>query len=60
MKREIRDKRTELYFKSIRLQSCMFDSSTVKKTQELKKEQDDVYNRWKFYDGILKANDKIK
>jgi hypothetical protein len=59
VKREILDKRNELYEKSLKLRGLAKDCNS-KRSIDLMKKQDELYKRWKFYSNILKANDKIK
>ena len=59
MKKEIREKRKELYIKSIKLRSLAGDING-KRSYQLRDQQDDVFKRWQFYNGIIKASDKIK
>ena len=53
---EIRNKRNELYKKSTKLQSLAIDKNN-KKSYEVRKKHDEVYNKWKFYDGFIKAQE---
>lgn len=59
MKREIRDKRANLLKKAKGLRDLQFDEEN-ERTDQTTKEQDDVYKRYKFYDNIIKTNDKMK
>lgn len=59
MKREIRDKRANLLKKAKGLRDLQFDEENERSGQTVK-EQDDVYKRYKFYDNIIKTNDKMK
>lgn len=59
MKREIRDKRANLLKKAKGLRELQFDEEN-ERTDKTSKEQNDVYKRYKFYDNIIKTNDKMK
>lgn len=59
MKREIRDKRANLLKKAKGLRELQFDEEN-ERTEKTSKEQNDVYKRYKFYDNIIKTNDKMK
>ena len=59
MKKEIRDKRFELYKKSKELKEATFLTDDKEKIEELRRKQDELYKREQFYANILKANDKI-
>jgi hypothetical protein len=57
IKREIRDKRNKLREESIRLRE---NAPLVKfnKTQSMRKEQNEIYKKWEFYDKLIKAYEK--
>ena len=57
IKREIRDKRNKLRGESIRLRE---NAPLVKfnKTQSMRKEQNEIYKKWEFYDKLIKAYEK--
>ena len=57
MKREIRDRRKALLKESVRLKSFRFDDD-ISNREEIDKQQDDLYKRFKFYDGIIKAMER--
>lgn len=59
MKREIRDKRANLLKKAKGLRELQFDEEN-ERAEKTHKEQDDAYKRYKFYDNIIKTNDKMK
>ena len=59
MNREIRDVRDKLRKQSITLRNLANETSG-EKGFEIRDKQNQVYNKWKFYTNILKANDKIK
>lgn len=58
MRREIREKRHKLYQDSVRLRDCS-NEGKGEHTFKIREKQDEVYKKWKFYDEIIKANDKI-
>ena len=54
-------KRNELKRNSIALSNVKFDDETKDKDIEnLLKEEDKVYNKWKFYDKFIKIREKEK
>lgn len=59
MKREIRDRRYKLLLKSLDLRRRANNCKNIDKTIELRALQTDIFNLYKFYDGIIKAFDKI-
>lgn len=61
MKREIRDKRYKLLMNSKNLRTAKFEPK-IKSNDEVTKmmnEQDELYNKWSFYDNFIKANERI-
>jgi hypothetical protein len=62
MKQEIRIKRNKLLYASLRMREL--PSFAIKQDYEQNKkirvEQDKVYKKFNFYEGLLKASDKIK
>jgi hypothetical protein len=61
MKREIRDKRYKLLMNSKNLRTAKFEPK-IKNNDEVTKmmnEQDELYNKWSFYDNFIKANERI-
>lgn len=63
MKREIRDKRNEYREKSVGLRSAAHSwASYIKfdRSKKIQEEQNDCFKKYKFYDGIIKAADKVK
>ena len=58
MKKEIRDKRKKLLKESLRLRDLANENSGDKGFQ-IRDKHDVIYKKWKFYDSIIKANDKI-
>ncbi|MBO5843455.1 MAG: hypothetical protein J6Q96_01145 [Bacteroidales bacterium] len=61
MKRELRDKRNNLRESSIRLKKLAWNEELrSKKGFELREEQAEQYKKFKFYDGMIKAADKVK
>lgn len=57
MKKEIRQKRNELLKESVKLRGVALDFEG-QKSIELRKKQDATYNKWKFYDNIIKQIEK--
>lgn len=61
MKREIRDEKEKLYEKTKSMKKLYFDKNlSYDKAQKIREEQTKIYNKWKFYSNLLKAEDKIK
>ena len=61
MKIEIRDKRDELRQTSKQLKELAWkqDFQSIENFK-LREKQDDCYKRFKFYDYMIKANDKVR
>lgn len=55
----IRDKREELRKKSSSLQNLYLESDNSSKFLELRKNQDETYKKWKFYDNFIKTMEKL-
>lgn len=62
MKREIRDKRHKLLLRSRELKDAKFNEKLQKgnEVSRLIKDQEEVYKKWAFYDGIIKADEKVR
>lgn len=61
MDKEIRIKRNNLKENSLRLKELSWKEDWgSKKTFELREEQTAQYKKFKFYDGMIKAADKVK
>ncbi len=61
MKKEIRDKRNKLKRNSIRLRALTWEENLPDETiKKIRKKQDDEYKKYKFYDNLIKANERIK
>lgn len=59
--RDILIKRNELKNKSAHLRSMRFEpKASNKQVDEIAKTQNDIYNRWNFYDKFVKARDGVK
>lgn len=60
MKREIRDRRNELRETSVRLRKLAWDCDyEEEKNFKIREKQHEQYKRFNFYDGMIKANEKI-
>ena len=59
MKREIRETRNKLREKAVELRTVHFDPK-CKNTGEIMKEQNETYSKYKFYDKLIKASEKVK
>lgn len=54
-------KRNELKSKSIHMRSMRFEPKiNEKQVQEIAKTQNDIYNKWNFYDKFIKAREDVK
>lgn len=58
MKRSVRDTRENLRKESIKLRN-LANETPGEKGIKIRDNQNDIYHKWKFYDSIIKANDKI-
>lgn len=59
MKPEIRNKRNKLLKESKLLRLKMQNAKSVCQFLEIRDLQTNVYNKWKFYDGLIKAFDIV-
>ena len=51
----------KLYEKTKSMKTLYFDKNlSYDKVQTIREEQAKIYNKWKFYSNLLKAEDKIK
>lgn len=57
MKKEIREKRNELLKESIKLRGVALDFDG-EKSNGLRKKQDEIYKKWKFYTNMIKEFEK--
>lgn len=60
LSRDIRDKRNQLYDMSRNLQILALYEKQYEKGRKLKEEQNKTYKKWKFFDGYIKALEKIR
>ena len=60
MSRELRHKRNELCKESVRIRNAMIQDMNFDKKSKLKEKQRDIYKKWEFYNGFIKAQEKIK
>lgn len=62
MKREIREKRLKLKQSAMRLRelSSLNEEVSYERSLQMREEQENTYKKWKFYDKMIKANDKVK
>ena len=58
--KSIRNKREQLKKKSTTLQSLYLDIKNSSNYNELRKNQNETYKKWKFYDNFIKAMEKVK
>jgi hypothetical protein len=60
MKREIRDKRDKLRQSSQRLRELALDCDFEQSNFKVRVKQEEQFKRFKFYDGMIKASEKVK
>ncbi len=61
MKKEIREKRNELRETSKKLRELTWEKNlTWEESHKLREKQEEQYKRFRFYDNIIKANEKVK
>lgn len=59
MNRCIRDKREKLRRESTLLRESASDNKTIEESLKIREKQNSVYNKWKFYDSIIKASERV-
>ena len=55
MKREVQDKKRELYKQAMILRGIAIDEQPLDKQKELREQQDDAYKRFMFINNLEKA-----
>ena len=61
MKREVRDKKEELYFKASRLRGLQFtEGMKYDNNKKIRDDQDKCYKKYVFFKNMLKADEKVK
>lgn len=61
MKKEIQDKKIDLYKKSVELRNMgAIWNLSYEKSEEIRKKQTELYNKCMFFKGLSNAMDKIK
>lgn len=55
MKREVQDKKRELYKQAMILRGIAIDEQPLDKQKELREQQDDAYKRFIFINNLEKA-----
>ena len=58
--KSIRNKREELKKKSTTLQGLYLDVDNFSNYNELRKNQNEAYKKWQFYDNFIKAMENVK
>lgn len=58
MKREIRDKERELFKQSMKMRNLDLSKTDWKQAQEIRKEQDEMWQKHQFYKKFLEAMSK--
>ena len=58
MKNDIRKRRNELRIKGVNLSKLAFDVHKDKAIS-IRKEQNETYKRWQFYDKLIKTVEKV-
>lgn len=61
LKRDVRETRKKYLLYAIRLRELSAPCGFEKQTQieKMRKDQRVLYEKWRFYDGIIKTNEKI-
>lgn len=61
IKRDIREKREKLYKDSRRLRelSAPCGEESDRQLKKMRKDQKVLYEKWRFYDGIIKTHEKV-
>ena len=61
MKRDVRDKRKKYLKDSMRLKelTAPCGQENYDQIMKMRKAQKELYEKWRFYDGIIKANEKF-
>ena len=57
--KSIRHKRKELREKSLSLQGLYLESDNSSKFKELRKNQDETYKKYQFYNNLIKHMEKL-
>lgn len=62
LKRDVREKREKLYKNSRRLRelTAPCGEESDRQLKKMRKDQKDLYEKWRFYDGIIKMHEKIR
>lgn len=61
VKRDIREKRENLKIGSLRSKELAFESNlNYENAQRVRKEHQELENKFQFYDKFIKANEKVK
>lgn len=61
MKREVRDKKEKLFKQTLDLKKLYWKNSlSYEKGTKIREEQSKVYDKWNFYQNMIKAEEKIK
>lgn len=58
--KNLRDERYKILRQSTLLQQAVINEDNKGKAFKIKKKQNEVYKKWKFYDGFIKAQEKTK
>lgn len=56
----VRKKREELRKKSSSLQDLFYEIDNPKQNKKVRKNQDELYKKWDFYDKLIKNMEKVE
>lgn len=60
MKRDIREKRFELLIKHMKIKESISKIDNYEKAEKKRKEKEDIFNKYKFYDNLIKTMEEKK
>lgn len=58
--KELYQEKEKLFYKSIGLRNYSMQIDSEKQRQRVRKQQDEMYKKFKFYEEFIKANEKSK
>lgn len=57
--RELYQEKEKLFYKSIGLRNYSMQINSDKQRQRVRKQQDEMYKKFKFYEEFIKAKEKV-